>query len=212
MRPAAPPKPPAYRSDARTDCPEPRAYRAGPRFVRRVRMEAPTAGVPDAPVPEEYRLAPWRPELLDGHADAKRDAFAGEPDALLFPALATARGCRALMADIARQPLFVPEATWLAVRRSDPFGPPAAGDAVGTVQGIGGTRGVGAVQNVGVVPECRGLGLGRALLARALLGFAGRGYRRVYLEVTADNVAALAVYRSLGFRPVRTLYKPVRGE
>ena len=179
-------------------------------------MEAATAGVPDVPVPEEYRLAPWRPELLDGHAAAKCDAFADEPDALLFPALATARGCRALMADIARQPLFVPEATWLAVRRSDPYGGALAGEiaaaaAVGTVQGIGGTRGVGAVQNVGVVPECRGLGLGRALLARSLRGFAGRGYRRVYLEVTADNAPALAVYRSLGFRPVRTLFKPVRG-
>ena len=171
-------------------------------------MEAATVGVPEVPVPEEYRLAPWRPELLDGHAAAKCDAFAGEPDSLLFPALATARGCRALMADIARQPLFVPEATWLAVRRGDPFEPVCA---VGTVQGIGGTRGVGAIQNVGVVPECRGLGLGRALLARSLRGFAGRGYRRVYLEVTADNAPALAVYRSLGFRPVRTLFKPVRG-
>ena len=164
-------------------------------------------GVPAAPVPEEYRLAPWRPELLDAHAAAKLDAFAGEPDGRLFPALATARGCRALMADIARQPLFVPEATWLAVRRSDPLGQE---EPVGTVQGIGGARSVGAVQNVGVVPECRGLGLGRALLARALLGFAGRGYRRVYLEVTAENAAALAVYRSLGFRPVRTLFKAER--
>ena len=192
----------------RTARPSPGEVAAGPRFVRRVRMEAATAGVTGAAVPEEFRLVPWRPDLLDAHAAAKGDAFAGEPDALLFPALATARGCRALMADIARQPLFVPEATWLAVRRADPYG---ESPAVGTVQGIGGTRGVGAVQNVGVVPECRGLGLGRALLARALVGFAGRGYRRVYLEVTADNAAALAVYRSLGFRPVRTLFKPVRG-
>ena len=184
---------------------------AAPRFVRRVRMEAATAGAPLPEAPAEFRLAPWRPDRADDHAAAKFDAFAGEPDALLFPALATARGCRALMADIARQPLFVPEATWLAVRRGGSVSGGGEGEAVGTVQGIGGTRGVGAVQNVGVVPECRGLGLGRALLARSLRGFAARGYRRVYLEVTADNAAALAVYRSLGFRPVRTLFKPVRG-
>ena len=181
---------------------------ARPRFVRRVRMEAATAGVPAACVPDEYRLVPWRPELLDAHAAAKHDSFAAEPDADLFPALATAGGCRSLMADIARQPLFVPEAAWLAVRRGGGFG--ELGEAVGTVQGLGGTRGVGAIQNVGVVPECRGLGLGRALLARSLRGFAGRGYRRVYLEVTADNGPALHVYRSLGFRPVRTLFKPVK--
>ena len=186
-------------------------------FVRRVRMEVGTARLP-GPVSlgaaglEDYRLVPWRPDLLEGHAAAKFDAFAGGPDAALFPALATARGCRALMADIARQPLFVPEATWLAVRRADPFGEVGGfGEPVGTVQGIGGSRGVAAIQNVGVVPECRGLGLGRALLVRSLHGFAARGYRRVYLEVTADNAAALALYRDVGFRPVRTLFKPLRG-
>ena len=177
-------------------------------FVRRVRMEAPTDRLPPPAVPPEFRLVPWRPDLLDEHAAAKRDAFAEEPDSLLFPALATVRGCRALMADIARQPLFLPDATWLAVRRADPFDEPAGGTAVGTVQGLGGTRGVGAIQNVGVVPECRGFGLGRALIVRALHGFAARGYRRVYLEVTADNAPALALYRDVGFRPVRTLYKP----
>ncbi|QDT16463.1 GNAT family N-acetyltransferase [Alienimonas californiensis] len=181
-------------------------------FVRRVRMEALLGRLPAPEPPAEFRLVPWRDNLIEEHAAAKRDAFAEEPDSLLFPALATVRGCRALMADIARQPLFLPEATWLAVRRSDLFDEPAGGAAVGTIQGLGGGRGVGAIQNVGVVPECRGLGLGRALLVRSLYGFAQRGYRRVYLEVTADNARALTLYRSVGFRPVRTLYKPLKGE
>ena len=181
-------------------------------FVRRVRMEALLGRLPNPETPPEFRLVPWRDDLLDEHAAAKRDAFAEEPDSLLFPCLATDRGCRALMADIARQPLFLPETTWLAVRRSDPFGEPAGGSAVGTIQGLGGARGVGAIQNVGVVPECRGFGLGRALLVRSLHGFAQRGYRRVYLEVTADNAAALTLYRHAGFRPVRTLYKPLKGQ
>ncbi|MEM9701410.1 MAG: GNAT family N-acetyltransferase [Planctomycetota bacterium] len=180
-------------------------------FVRRVRMEALLSRLPAPASLQEFRLVPWRENLIDEHAAVKRDAFAEEPDRHLFPALATSRGCRALMADIARQTLFLPEATWLAVRRGDPFGEPGGGTAVGTIQGIGGSRGIGAIQNVGVVPECRGFGLGRALVVRSLHGFAQRGYRRVYLEVTADNAPAMQLYRSVGFRPVRTLYKPLKG-
>lgn len=52
---------------------------------------------------------------------------------------------------------------------------------------------------VGVLPELRGRGLGRALM-RTVLGMLGaRGVRRVALEVDDTNVAALALYRSLGF-------------
>lgn len=52
---------------------------------------------------------------------------------------------------------------------------------------------------VGVRPELRGRGLGRALM-RTVLGMLGaRGVRRVALEVDDTNVAALALYRSLGF-------------
>ena len=195
-------------------------------FVRRVRMEVRTDRLPQTDargdLPEGYRLVPWRAgrreALIEEHAAAKRDAFAAEPDAALFPALATAKGCRSLMAAIARQPLFLPGATWLVVREVDPFDPgfdgeldaAGGGSPVATVQGLGGTRGIGAVQNVGVVPECRGLGLGRAALLRSLRGFAAAGYGRVYLEVSADNAPAVRLYAALGFRPVRTVYKPVK--
>ncbi len=35
--------------------------------------------------------------------------------------------------------------------------------------------------------------------------------RRVYLEVTAENVAAVQLYRSVGFRIIRTMYKAGTG-
>jgi ribosomal protein S18 acetylase RimI-like enzyme len=77
----------------------------------------------------------------------------------------------------------------------------------GTIQGLGPTEVVGSIQNVGVVPEHRGLGLGRALVLKSLEGFALARRRRIVLEVTATNRPAVELYRSIGFRTVRTMYR-----
>jgi ribosomal-protein-alanine N-acetyltransferase len=50
----------------------------------------------------------------------------------------------------------------------------------------------------GVVPRCRGMGVGRALLAAAIEALRASGVRRLLLEVETGNDAALALYRSLG--------------
>lgn len=50
-----------------------------------------------------------------------------------------------------------------------------------------------------VDPAARGRGLGEALLRRAMDEAANRGAARVSLEVRADNAAAIALYRRLGF-------------
>ena len=44
-------------------------------------------------------------------------------------------------------------------------------------------------------------------LSRTLHGFRAAGLRRVYLEVTAENTPAVELYRSVGFRVIRTMYK-----
>ena len=62
-----------------------------------------------------------------------------------------------------------------------------------------------------MVPAYRGMGLGRALVRQALDGFYQAGLRRAYLEVTAENAAAVRLYRSVGFRRAKTLYKAVDG-
>lgn len=79
----------------------------------------------------------------------------------------------------------------------------------GTIQGIRDISGIGAIQNFGVTPEHRGRGLGTQLMAVSLAGFASVGVRRVYLEVTAQNEAAIRLYHRLGFVRVRTIYKAV---
>jgi ribosomal-protein-alanine N-acetyltransferase len=54
----------------------------------------------------------------------------------------------------------------------------------------------------GVAPSCRRMGLGRALLRRAIAVVAASGAKRLYLEVEDGNEAALTLYRALGAVPV----------
>jgi ribosomal protein S18 acetylase RimI-like enzyme len=108
------------------------------------------------------------------------------------------------MSEIVQRASFVPEATWLISWPGERIT-----DDCGTIQGVVQLGGWGAVQNVGVAPEYRGLGLGRALVLRSLHGFRQAGVPRVYLEVTARNTPAVALYRSVGFRLSRTTYKAV---
>jgi ribosomal protein S18 acetylase RimI-like enzyme len=65
------------------------------------------------------------------------------------------------------------------------------------------------IQNLGVIPSERGRGLGAALMHKAMIGFRQAGLGRAALEVTAQNDAAVRLYRRLGFRCRRTLYKAV---
>ncbi len=61
------------------------------------------------------------------------------------------------------------------------------------------------VYSLGVHPAARRQGIARRLLAYAL-DFAGRGgFDRVSLEVQRENRGAVALYRGMGFVPVRTL-------
>ena len=52
-------------------------------------------------------------------------------------------------------------------------------------------------------------GLGTALLLQALHGFRRAGLPAAVLEVTAENTAAVRIYRRLGFRCRKTVYKAV---
>ncbi|MFO0847778.1 MAG: GNAT family N-acetyltransferase [Gemmataceae bacterium] len=173
-------------------------------YFKRYRMEADLDRLPSVPrLPAGYYFQPWNDDLLDLHAEVKHLSFAGELDTQVFPSLGSEAGCRELMMAIRYRDGFVAGATWLVI---SPDG------AVGTVQGIRDHGRVGAVQNLGVVPGYRGLGLGEALLARALHGFRAAGLTRVYLEVTARNDHAVRMYRRVGFRCRRTFYKPVAAD
>lgn len=68
------------------------------------------------------------------------------------------------------------------------------------------TSGVSArIYSVAVLPDARGMGVGRRLAEALLLEFHRAGARRTYLEVRVENRPAIALYESLGFRRVSAL-------
>ena len=58
------------------------------------------------------------------------------------------------------------------------------------------------LRSFGVLPDERGRGIGRALLAATIAAFWREGARHFSLDVVTDNSDALALYRSVGFREV----------
>jgi ribosomal protein S18 acetylase RimI-like enzyme len=170
-------------------------------YYKRFRMEIELEGVTTTSVlPRSFVWVPWEDSLLDQHADVKYRSFLGEVDTSVFPCLGDRQGCRRLMVEIRRKPGFLPGATWL-IACPDGY--------VGTVQGVMDQGSIGAIQNVGVIRPYRRLGLGLALVHQAMAGFTRAGLRRAYLEVTAENAAAVQLYRNVGFRRAKTLYKAI---
>lgn len=175
-------------------------------YFKRFRMEL-DLGRPlfdEPPLPPGYSLVPWDDDLLEAHARTKYRCFCDELDAHVFPCFSDYSGCLRLMRDITQRDGFLAGTTWLAH-----CGVPGSPDSeyIGTIQGLENQQGLGAVQNVGIVPSHRGRGLGTCLIYKALLGFRAAGLRRVTLEVTAKNRGAIGLYRRLGFRQIRTLYR-----
>jgi hypothetical protein len=176
-------------------------------YFKRFRMELDLkSGRFEARTCDDYRFVAWRPELVETHAEIMYQSFRFEMDASVFPCFTERNGCLRLMDDISQKDGFLPGATWLILYVG---AGPRKREFCGTIQGLGDTSGVGAVQNLGITPLHRGRGLGKRLMQQALAGFKEAGMRRVYLEVTAQNRAAVELYQRLGFRRARTLYKAV---
>ncbi len=179
-------------------------------FFKRYRMQVDLRDAKFTPAeltpPAGFELLGWRPSLLAAHGQAKYRSFANELDANVFPCLGNAEGCHRLMREITNRRGFVPESTWLLVRRDQETG---GAEYIGTVQGISENSTVGLIQNIGVDSAYRGLGLGSIIVKNALAGFQRAGSEVVTLEVTAKNEAAIRLYHRLGFEIERTVYKSI---
>ncbi len=168
-------------------------------YFKRFRMELDLSEWLAEPLlPEGYHWIAWNDSLLGVHADAQFRSFTTELDSTVFPCLGDRYGCLRLLREIRRKSGFLPDATWLVAHGFD---------ICGTIQGVIESGPTGSIQNLGVVPEHRGMRIGRALLLKSLVGFFRNGVGRASLEVTADNVGAINLYRSVGFRKAKTLYK-----
>ncbi len=58
------------------------------------------------------------------------------------------------------------------------------------------------ILTIGVLPQARGTGAGRALIAEAAADAAVRGAARLFLEVSVNNAAARRLYAATGFIPI----------
>jgi GNAT superfamily N-acetyltransferase len=172
------------------------------RYKMEIRLEK--ASLDIVPAMEGMAFLPWDPALLPQHAAVKWASFRCEIDSHVFPCLAEKDGCKHLMREITGRSNFVPESTWLAVRRNDFSGEI---QPCGTVQGLMSSPREGAIQNLGVHPDFRNLGLGRALLILALRGFRDAGCMFANLEVTVQNTAAVRLYERFGFHRAETVFK-----
>ncbi|MEE4236111.1 MAG: GNAT family N-acetyltransferase [Anderseniella sp.] len=106
-------------------------------------------------------------------------ALDAEARACLVPALRSVPGAWVLLAWVGEQPVgiavcFVGFSTFRA-------------------------RGLFNVHDLAVLPRWRGQGVGRRLLRAVEAEARARGYCKITLEVRADNGAAMALYRRLGF-------------
>jgi N-acetylglutamate synthase len=126
-------------------------------------------------------------------ASGERVTLAGEPDAAWLDTMHAMLGYYGDGAVAGRMLAGIgPPAGFASVRQTGR--PLAIGRAV--VE-----RGFAGVFGMATVPEARGQGLGRAVLA-ALAGWAAEhGATRLYLQVDDDNLAALRLYRRAGFEP-----------
>lgn len=58
----------------------------------------------------------------------------------------------------------------------------------------------GYLHHVVIAPDCRGQGIGTALVARALDGLAALGIYKTHLDVFADNAPAIAFWQDTGWQ------------
>lgn len=74
------------------------------------------------------------------------------------------------------------------------------GGGVGPLAGAGPDEATCELRKMYFLPEARGLGAGRTLLARCIDEARARGYRRMYLETLTGMNAAQRLYDRFGFR------------
>ncbi|WP_265520215.1 GNAT family N-acetyltransferase [Oerskovia flava] len=155
----------------------------------------------ELPVPVEVREVPWD----DPDATALRREMSETSSQVLYPEvveyLAARGGFEADDADLGREVLVA----FVAYRDGEPVGTVALRRPE-----PGAPAGAAEVKKLFVVPRGRRSGAARELMAAAERAARERGLRRLLLETGIRQPAAITLYRSLGYRPVRP-FPPYEG-
>ncbi|MFJ6079009.1 mycothiol synthase [Pseudarthrobacter sp. NPDC092419] len=165
-------------------------YGFGPvRELWKMRMTTAGSRLPETALPEGVSLRPFLPGRdEDAWLAVNRAAFAHHPE----QGSLTRADLEARMAE-----------DWF-----DPAGFLLAEDRNGRLLGFHWTKvhprhgqhpAIGEVYVVGVAPDAQGMGLGKALTVAGIRYLQDLGLHAVMLYTDADNAAAVALYRSLGF-------------
>jgi monofunctional chorismate mutase len=186
--------------------------------VRRYQALATQHGLPTAIVERIFRL------VIDEVVARHRAAAAGS--VVIAPiALAHAASFRACLDTVARERRYLAQTEALPLERIEGFvRDSVAADAVQFVA-LDGDSVVGwadvfpswaaAVAHcgqlgMGVLPAWRGRGVGRRLLQACIDKAWAKGLTRIELEARADNHAAIALYRQLGFQHEALKHRAMR--
>jgi len=173
------------------------------RELWKMRMTTAGADLPDAGLPDGVAIRTFVPgKDEDSWLAANRAAFAHHPE----QGNLTRADLEARMAE-----------DWF-----DPAGFFLAEDRDGRLLGYHWTKvhprhaahpAIGEVYVVGVTPQAQGMGLGKALTIAGIKHLRDEGLNAVMLYVDADNTAAVALYRRLGFTrwDMDVMYGPAAG-
>jgi ribosomal protein S18 acetylase RimI-like enzyme len=175
---------------------------------RRVFLELrlpPLAAEPAPPAVTRFgdlRLEPWGAASFDEAARLIQLAYRDHVDSRINDQYRSFAGAVRFMHNIAHYPgcgTFDPSSSYFA-RAASGFG--NGHRLEGMILASRVRADVAHITQVCVLPERQHQGLGRALLARCLAQLARHRLAEATLTVTADNTAALALYRQLGFVPI----------
>ena len=180
------------------------------RYVKRIELELDLSQreLAEPNLPPNFFWRSWSSRVVSTHARIMHEAFCNDVDGRIFPTYRQYSACEHLIASTSSSPAFAPNATWLIGRYADQNTSTAAQSVLfcAAIQCVFDSKSIGVIQNVSVLPAFRRLGLGAALVLKALLGLRACGSRVARLEATAENANALRLYRSLGFIPTKTTF------
>ena len=146
--------------------------------------------------PPGSTILPWTANLTESAAALIAASYQGHVDSQISDQYRSPSGALRFLSNIVQFPgcgLFFSPGSFAARDRS-----------TGTLCGISLASmvapDVGHITQLCIAPTHQGRGLGYELMRRSLEGLASHGCRSVSLTVTNDNINAIRLYESLGFR------------